>query len=408
VITGGAGADNLSGGAGNDTLIGGAGNDTMAGGAGNDIYVVDAAGDVVTEAASAGTDEVRTTLSSYTLGANVENLRYIGTGNFTGTGNTLANVLTGGAGNDTLDGGTGTDTLIGGAGNDVYIVDVAADVVTENANEGTDEVRTALTTYTLGANIEKLTFTGTAAFTGTGNALDNVITGGNGADTLNGGAGNDALNGGAGNDHMTGGTGNDIYVVDAAGDVVTENAGEGADEVRTALTTYTLGANLENLTGTGSGQTLTGNALANTLSGGANETLAGGGGYDTYRVGAGMGHTTVNNTAADGVTTANGEVDFTAGVANTQLWLERVGNDLQVDILGSSDHLTISGWYGGNARAQVQSIKTADGLTLDSQLAQLASAMAAYSAGNPGFNPTQTSQMPNDPTLQNAVAAAWH
>jgi hypothetical protein len=96
------------------------------------------------------------------------------------------------------------------------------------------------------------------------------------------------------------------------------------------------------------------------------------------------------------------------GDANTQLWLERVGNDLQVDILGSSDHLTISGWYGSNARAQVQSIKTADGLTLDGQLAQLVSAMASYSAGNPGFNPTQTSQMPNDPTLQNAVAAAWH
>jgi Ca2+-binding RTX toxin-like protein len=281
-------------------------------------------------------------------------------------------------------------------------------VVTENADEGTDEVRTSLTSYTLGANVENLTFTGTAAFAGTGNALDNVITGGNGADTLNGGAGNDTLNGGGGNDHMTGSTGDDIYVVSAAGDIVTENAGEGTDEIRTALATYTLGANVENLAGTGTAQTLTGNTLANTLSGGANGTLVGGGGYDSYRVGTGMGHTTVNNAALDGVTTANGEVDLAAGVANTQLWLERVGNDLQLDILGSSDHLTISGWYGGNARAQVQSFKTADGLILDGQIEQLVSAMATYATENPGFNPATASQLPSDPALQNTVAAAWH
>ena len=78
---------------------------------------------MVTEGSDGGTDEVRTSLASYTLGANVENLRYTGTGDFTGTGNTLANTLTGGAGNDLLDGGSGIDTMIGGAGNDVYVVE---------------------------------------------------------------------------------------------------------------------------------------------------------------------------------------------------------------------------------------------------------------------------------------------
>jgi hypothetical protein len=351
---------------------------------------------------------VRTSLSSYTLGSNVENLRYTGSGSFTGTGNTLANVLMGGIDDDTLNGGSGADTLIGGAGNDTYVVDSAGDAVTENADEGTDEVRTSLTSYTLGANVENLTFTGTAAFTGSGNALDNVITGGNGADTLNGGDGDDTLNGGAGNDRMTGGTGNDIYLVNAAGDIVTENAGEGIDEVRTALVSYTLGSNLEGLTGMGTGQTLSGNTLANTLSGGANATLIGGGGFDSYKVGVGMGSTVVNNLASDGVTTASGTVDFAAGLSNTQLWFERVGTDLQVDVLGSSDRLTISGWYGGNARAQVESFKTADGLTLDSQIGQLVSAMASFAADNPGFNPATASQMPNDPALQSVVAAAWH
>ncbi|NEK20789.1 hypothetical protein GR257_39480, partial [Rhizobium leguminosarum] len=73
---------------------------------------------------------------------------------------------------------------IGGAGDDTYVVDNAGDVVTENAGEGNDTVKTALAAYTLGANVENLVYTGTAAFAGTGNELANAITGGAGADTL--------------------------------------------------------------------------------------------------------------------------------------------------------------------------------------------------------------------------------
>ena len=94
----------------------------------------------------------------------------------------------------------------------------------------------------------------------------------------------------------------------------------GTDVVRTSLASYTLGANVENLTGTGSGQTLTGNALANTLSGGANETLAGAGGYDTYRVGTGMGHTTVNNTASE--RPSQGRTRSSRSPAGPRYWAE--------------------------------------------------------------------------------------
>ena len=353
-LDGGADNDSLQGGLGNDTLDGGIGVDTLDGGAGNDLYVVDNAGDVVAEGAAAGTDTVQTTLASLTLAANVENLAYTGSSNFVGTGNALANSLTGGAGNDTLDGGAGVDTLDGGAGNDIYLVDVAGDVVTEAAAAGTDEIRTALSSYTLGNNIENLTFTGTAGFAGTGNTLDNIITGAGGNDTINGGtgadtltgaggddsltggtganaldggAGNDTLNGGAGADTMTGGAGNDIYIVDAAGDVVTEASSAGtADEVRTTLASYTLGSDVENLTFNGTGAFAgTGNTLNNIVTGAAgNDTLLGGVGVDTLNGAAG-------NDSLDGGAGA----DSMAGGVGNDVYVVDDANDIVTEAASS-------------------------------------------------------------------------
>ena len=281
--TGNSGANVLDAGAGDDTLTGGAGADTLIGGAGDDTYVVDNVGDVVTEQLNEGTDLVQSSVT-YTLSANVENLTLTGTGAINATGNSLNNTLTGTSGANLLDGGAGADTLIGGAGNDTHVVDTASDVVTENLNEGTDTVQSAIT-YTLGANVENLTLMGTATINATGNSANNVLTGNSGANILDGSGGTDTLRGG---------TGDDTYVVDDATDVVTENLNEGTDTVQANLT-YTLGANVENLllTGTaalnGTGNTLnnvlTGNVAANTLNGGTGaDTLIGSQGDDTYVV----------------------------------------------------------------------------------------------------------------------------
>ncbi|OQX07527.1 MAG: hypothetical protein BWK76_24745, partial [Desulfobulbaceae bacterium A2] len=265
----------------------GGGADTLLGGLGDDIYLADA-DDVILENPDEGTDTVQTDIG-YTLAANIENLTLLGSDAINGAGNELNNVLTGnsgvntltgGAGNDTLDGGAGADTLLGGTGNDIYIVD-AVDTLVENAGEGIDLVQANIA-YTLGDNFENLTLTGSAAVSGAGNALDNVLTGNSAANTLSGGAGNDLLDGKAGSDTQQGGLGDDVYIVDTT-DVIVENADEGLDTVL-ASTSHTLAAHVENLTLTGTGGfSGTGNALNNVLIGNdAANTLNGGAGNDTF------------------------------------------------------------------------------------------------------------------------------
>ncbi|MEZ0172253.1 peroxidase family protein [Microvirga sp. TS319] len=273
LVAGESGAETIIGGAGNDLIFGSGGNNELNGGAGADLLVA-------------------------------------------------------GSGNDQLDGGTGADVMVGGAGNDTYVVDNAGDAVVEAANGGTDEVQTTLGAYTLGANVENLTYTGGGAFTGTGNALNNTITGGTGADTLLGMEGNDRLDGGAGADTMEGGVGNDTYIVDNAGDVVVEAANAGTDTVQASVS-YTLRANVENLTLTGNtaingtgnelANTITGNGAANQLfGGGGNDILNGGGGNDVLDGGSG-------DDTLDG---GSGDDTIIGGAGNDTINLGGGGNDV--------------------------------------------------------------------------------
>jgi Ca2+-binding RTX toxin-like protein len=122
--------------------------------------------------------------------------------------------------------------------NYAYNEPLIADIIVENPNEGLDTVRSSAT-YSLPANVENLTLTGTAAIHGTGNVLNNVLegnsagntlSGGSGNDTINAGGGNDALIGGAGVDTLTGGTGSDRFDYN----VITEGLDTIADFTRGA------------------------------------------------------------------------------------------------------------------------------------------------------------------------------
>ena len=312
----------------------------------------------------AGTVAVRVTATDQSQTSVSDDFTLEIAGVFTGTagadtlvGTSGPDVLYGLAGEDRLDGGAGADALVGGPDNDTYVVDQVGDTVTENPAEGTDTVEASIS-CTLAANVEHLVLTGTGNINGTGNDLANTTTGNSGANRLDGGLGADTLQGGLGND---------TYVVDQAGDTVTENINEGTDTVESGIT-YTLAATLENLTligtaainGTGNdlANTLTGNSGNNRLDGGLGaDTLAGAGGDDTYVVthadvvvteGSDQGtdtvESTINYTLPDNVEalTLTGTADLTGtGNAGSNTIYGNVGNN-RLEGAGGYDNL-----YGG-------------------------------------------------------------
>ena len=313
----------VTGSAFNDTLASSSASHLLRGGAGDDIYVLGAVGVVLGEVAGNGNDEVRTALATLSIATydNVEKLTYTGTGAFTGTGNAGDNIITGGAGNDTLSGGAGADEFHGGAGTDVAGYADAAAGVTINVKTGSHGGIAAGDTYDSielirGSNFAD-TFTGKAgAYSfdgGTGvdtidystsaaavnvNLTTNVVAGGDaqgnvllGFEAVNGSALNDTLASSSAGHVLRGGAGNDLYTVGLATVVVAEAAGNGVDEVQTAIAALSIAGygDVEKLTYTGTGAfTGTGNAIDNIITGGAgNDTLYGGAGADEFHGGAG-------------------------------------------------------------------------------------------------------------------------
>lgn len=190
---------------------------------------------------------------------------------------------------------------------DSFIVDGRLSGVNTISNSGdnnlTDPLLSDYGIYYGGRGVDTLTGGGAKELMLGGSGNDKLYGNGD-VDRLFGDAGNDTLDGGSGADTLIGGLGDDTYVVDNAMDVVAENPGTLAgtkDHVNSYLISYTLRANVEDLTlkipplgannnGTGNGlpNTITGNALINILNGaGGNDRLLGKGGKDTLTGGAG-------------------------------------------------------------------------------------------------------------------------
>ncbi len=364
-MRGGVGVDLMFGNNGNDTMYGGLDGDIMQGGAGDDImYGGDGLTDPLTGILDPEPAVAVGLLDDALQGGAGNDMLYGGGGWDTLNGDSGHDTLFPGAGGAALG---GRDVMDGGEGDDIYIIESATDFLSQDIADGglrrdqlvnkgaafrvgngiaVDEVRftqtvagdiiiggtnPATAVASIFTGVERVvigTGTGTTANrNGTaainidaslatpglatlnegleilGNAGDNIIIGTNF---------NDVLDGGAGADTLEGLIGNDTYVVDNAGDIVTETTGGGTDSVTlTGNFNYTLGAEIENLTMQGNGQNnqqgygnalanvITGNNAANDLRGFAgNDTISGGGGGDRIDGGAGVDNLT-GGTGAD-------------------------------------------------------------------------------------------------------------
>ena len=316
-----------------DLMIGAAGRSINGVGAVGDVYIL--YGHATVGVVVGGTDGPDTI-----TGGNLDDTLDGRGGNDILAGLGGNDTLIGGSGNDQLDGGLGADTMFGGTGNDTYVVNSLNDVIVERSGEGNDTVVSSLT-YILGANLENLTLTGTAAINGTGSSVANVITGNSGANVLDGGAGADILNGGIGADKLLGGDGNDTLNGGPGNDTL--NGGLGVDTatysdaaagvtvqlITTAQNTIGAGtdtlAAIENLTGSAFNDTLTGSTAANVLTGndgndalngrGGSDTLNGGNGNDTLNGGDG------NDVLAGGAGTDAATYAFAASAVSVNLAL---------------------------------------------------------------------------------------
>ncbi|WP_114240103.1 calcium-binding protein [Dyella sp. C9] len=230
---------------------------------------------------------------------------------------------------------------------------------------------------------------------GTGNA--DVINGSTGGDFLLGGSGNDTLNGGDGDDVLIGGAGNDVLNGGAGNDVL---IGGDGDDVLDG------GAGSNRMEGGAGNDTLKVSSSANNnvfVGGTGDDLLYGSWNSDTYIFNRGDGRDTIVET--ESYVGATDVLVFGEGIGADQLWFRRVGADLEVSIIGSSDSATIRNWYA-STKSQVEQFKTADGSALLSgQVNALVSAMAAFSppAADQAYLPPDYAS-----ALSPVIAANWH
>ena len=194
----------------------------------------------------------------------------------------------------------------------------------------------------------------------------------------------------------TQGTANGDYLYGISGVSNRINGLGGGDQIN--------GAELNDVLDGGEGNdNIWGNAGNDTLSGGlGNDYLSGDAGDDTYLFNLGDG----NDTISDYDNTA-GNIDtafFGIGIAADQIWLQQVGNNLEVSLIGRNDKLVINNWYLGNGY-HVERFRISNGLTLtDDRVQNLVQAMASFSPPATG----QTTLPSNYQTsLSSVIATNW-
>lgn len=187
ILFGGLANDTIRGYGDDDWLDGGAGKDTLLGDLGDDTYVVDVTADRVLEAANAGSDTIRASLS-YALPANVETLDLIGTTAIAAVGNDASNTLAGNAADNFFLGNRGADQLIGEGGADTFafralshstVASSGRDVIVDFSRQQGDHIELNRIDANSGlAGDQAFSFIGGANFSGQAGELRSVSSGG--------------------------------------------------------------------------------------------------------------------------------------------------------------------------------------------------------------------------------------
>lgn len=318
-------------------LVGNAGRNTLTGGSGNDRYFIQTVGDKVIEADRGGTDTVHSSVSFSLAGQFIENLFLTGDADINALGNSLNNFLSG---------NLGKNELRGGKGDDIYYVQTVGDRVIEKAGEGDHDFVYSTIDFSLsGQFVEELWLVGEEDIDGSGNSLDNTITGNDGVNILRGYSGDDT------------------YYIQTAGDRVIEAKDAGHDTVFSTVSFSLAGQYIEDLTLEGLAEINgAGNSFDNVLTGNlAKNILSGGRGDDTYFIQSYIHQNAqgqwvevfddVRELAGEGTDRIFTESSYTlAGRYVEELWLtgardvDATGNSLANVLKGNSGANTI---YGG-------------------------------------------------------------
>ncbi len=249
-----------------------------------------------------------TTGDDYLVGTSANNTINANNGNDTVYGRGGDDNLSGGAGNDQLFGETGNDTLYGNTGNDTLYGGVGGDRL---YGDGT------ATATTDGADTIYGEAGADTIYAGRG---DDIVDGGDDNDIIYGAvsnsdtaaSGNDTLRGGNGDDQLYGNDGNDVLFGDAGVDTI--KGGNGNDQI---------------------------------TGGAGNDTLTGGAGNDTWFFGRGDGQDIV--IATDTATSRTDRIQLAAGIATSDIRLSRVGNNLIIQIIGSTDQINVQNYYSSTS-----------------------------------------------------------
>ncbi|CAO3383243.1 DUF4347 domain-containing protein [Azospirillum argentinense] len=210
-----------------------------------------------------------------------------GEGNNAAYGDSSAQFMRMGPGDDTLSGGGGNDTIASTTGNDLLSGDDGDDLV--HGGEDNDTVLGGAGNDTVGGGTgDDYVFGGTGDDMLFGEDGNDWVIGGDGLDILSGGAGNDLLFGEGGNDTVFGGDGNDVAFGQEGDDILSLEAGNDIADGGVGNDTLFGGDGNDTLFGGEGADILSLDAGDDLADGGmGNDTLFGGAGNDTLFGGAG-------------------------------------------------------------------------------------------------------------------------